>query len=651
MHKPKDSSPPGMPNTWKPAPGLFSLFLPALISASGWILAMVVDYFVYGLWPGSGVRVLFYVLIYLPVGLPVLASAFRHATKGQIFSEFTLMSLATLGAFALQEFAEAVAVMLFYTVGENLQSLALRRAKSHISGLMDQRPDQVTLIHKEGNRRVPARDLKPGDRVLAQPGERLALDGELISDSGRFDTRSLTGESRPMKGQKGDVVLAGMVNLRHPVEVEVSAAYEDSRLSQILDLTEKASLHKAPTEIFIRRFARYYTPAVVGLALAICLIPYFWADPYIFQDWLYRALVFLVISCPCALVIAIPLGYVGGLGAASRQGILFKGSAYLDRMSRIRHIVWDKTGTLTEGELEVQEVFLTPGLDPGEYLPWVSALEKNSRHPIALALVRLGESLPPPPQDPRSPVEWEGRGIEGEVNGQILRVGNFRWLDQLSIPYPREHSMTPATTVALALGDQYLGYIRLGDRIRPEAAQVIGDLRKAGIESSILSGDQETAVRHLAERLGISRFHGGLLPDEKVRQMEKIKARDGLSAFVGDGINDGPVLAWSDLGIAMGKGADLAMEAADLIIDGSRLDKIPQAITIGRRTRDTVWQNLFLAFVVKLLVLTLGAFGLASLWEAVFADVGVALLAIANALRIQKISLKVKTPEPGNREP
>lgn len=624
-------------------PGLFSLFLPVLISGTGWIIALCLDLLAPSLWPSDWFRALTYGLLYLPVGLPVLRSALDQVSKGNFFTEFMLMGLATLGAFAIREYPEAVAVMLFYTVGENFQSLAVRRAKTNISELMDQRPDQVMRIDKDGLSKVAAQAVQPGDRLRAQPGERLALDGILLSERGRFDTQSLTGEARPRTGSKGDRVLAGMINLRHPVEIEVTAAYEDSRLSQILDITQKASAQKAPTERFIRRFARHYTPVVVGLALALCLLPYFWADPYVFRDWLYRALVFLVISCPCALVISIPLGYVGGLGAASRQGILFKGSPFLDRLSRIRHMVWDKTGTLTQGDLEVEEIVLNPGEDPDRFLPPVKALEKNSQHPVAAALVRHLYAYADPALSPENPTEWEGMGIEAQWEGQKLRAGNFRWLEQLSIPFPEEHRHFPATTVALAYGDRYLGYVILGDRLRSGAREVIAELQREGVESSILSGDQENAVRQVAEKLNIRSFRGGLLPDEKVLAMEEIKSREGLSAFVGDGINDGPVLAWSDLGIAVGKEANLAMEAADMVIDGDPLRKIPLAFRISRRTRSIIWQNLILALVVKAGVLILGAYGMASLWEAVIADVGVTLMAIANAWRIQRVN------KPGNR--
>lgn len=615
---------------------LLKLFLPALLSALGWISAMLIDSLNPQLWPSPWIRICWYLLAYLPVGLPVIQSAIRHARKGTIFSEFSLMSLATLGAFAIKEYPEAVAVMLFYTVGENLQSLAVKRARGSIRQLMDQRPDIVTQVEEHGTRQVPARSLGPGDRFLAKPGERLALDGRLLSDHGRFDTQSLTGESRPLVSRLGDPVLAGMIALRAPVEIEVTADYTHSRLSQILELTEQASQQKAPTEQFIRRFARIYTPAVVLAALAICLLPYFWSDPYIFRDWLYRALVFLVISCPCALVISIPLSYVGGLGAASRQGILFKGSSYLEALSRVKHIVWDKTGTLTESGFSVETIHLDGDRDPDLYLPMVKALETNSQHPLAKAIVQELADLSTDSVAIENPMEWEGLGIEGLVNGQRLILGSFRWLDQASIAYPETHRHTSQTTVAMAYGGTYIGYIRFGDKIRIQAKEVIAQLRDRGIESSLLSGDQEPVVESLATKLGIRRYQGNLLPDEKVQWMKEIKEKEGLTAFVGDGVNDGPVLAWSDLGIAMGKGSDLAIEAADLVIDDDRLEKITVAMKISRRTQQIVWQNLWLAFGVKALVLILGAYGQATMWEAVFADVGVALLAVANALRVQQ---------------
>lgn len=616
---------------------LFKMFLPAIISFILLIIAIVFDNYFPQNWFKGYLRLGWYIIAYLPVGIPVLKEAFESITKGEFFSEFLLMCIATLGAFAIGEYPEGVAVMLFYTIGEVFQTLAVSRAKSNIKSLLDQRPDEVSILANNLVQTVKAADVSIGTIIQLKSGEKLGLDGELISEKASFNTAALTGESKPDTKVKGETVLAGMINGTTIAQVKVTTAYNDSKLSKILEMVQNATAQKAPTELFIRKFAKIYTPIVVFLAIAICLLPYFFVPNYDFNDWLYRALVFLVISCPCALVISIPLGYFGGIGAASKNGILFKGSNFLDSIANIQNVVMDKTGTMTEGVFMVQEVIISNEFEREEILKMVNALESQSTHPVATAIHNYVGAIDPA-IELKNVEEIAGHGLKAEINGKELHVGNFKLMDKFSIPYDIDPDSIVYTLIAIAYDKKFAGYLTIADLIKEDAQLTIDKLKSMGVKTTMLSGDKNTVVQFVANKLGISNAFGDLLPEDKVNKVNEIKAKNETVAFVGDGVNDAPVVALSTVGIAMGGlGSDATIETADVVIQDDKPSKIPMAINIGKQTRKIVWQNITLAFVVKGIVLILGAGGLATMWEAVFADVGVALLAILNAVRIQKM--------------
>ena len=623
-HSQIDSSP------WK-------MFLPSIISFILLLIALYFDHLLKPDWFTDWIRIGWYVIAYLPVGLPVLKEALGSILKGAFFSEFFLMGIATVGAFAIGEYPEGVAVMLFYSVGEVFQTLAVSRAQANIKSLLDQRPDEVTVLRDNKPETIKAETVSIGEIIQLKAGEKLGLDGELISDKASFNTAALTGESKPDTKTKGEPVLAGMINLNTVVQVKVTTAYSDSKLSKILEMVQNATSQKAQTELFIRKFAKIYTPIVVYLAIAITLVPYFFVANYDFSDWLYRALIFLVISCPCALVISIPLGYFGGIGAASKNGILFKGSNFLDVIANIQNVVMDKTGTMTEGVFKVQEVVFNENFNQKEILEMVNALESKSTHPVATAIheyvgeVNTNLSL-------ENVEEIAGHGLKATVDGKELLVGNFKLMDKFSIKYDADTSKIVYTLIAIAYDQQFVGYLTVADSIKQDAKITIEKLRKLGVKTTMLSGDKNSVVQFVAKELGIQNAFGDLLPEDKVNKLKEIKAQNQTVAFVGDGVNDAPVVALSDVGIAMGGlGSDATVETADVVIQDDMPSKIPMAINIGKQTKKIVWQNITLAFVVKAVVLILGAGGLATMWEAVFADVGVALLAILNAVRIQRM--------------
>jgi Zn2+/Cd2+-exporting ATPase len=617
--------------------GMFQMFLPAIISFVLLLIGIGIDNYFPQSWFSGYVRVGWYIIAYLPVGLPVLKEAYESIMKGDVFSEFFLMCIATIGAFAIGEYPEGVAVMLFYTIGENFQGLAVSRAKSNIKSLLDQRPDEVNIIENNVTIKVKAADVKIGAIIQLKAGEKLGLDGELLSDTASFNTAALTGESKPATKVKGETVLAGMINGNTIAQVKVTTDYKDSKLSRILEMVQNATTKKAPAELFIRKFAKIYTPIVVYLAIAICLLPMLFVDNYIFSDWLYRALVFLVISCPCALVISIPLGYFGGIGAASKNGILFKGSNFLDSISTIQNVVMDKTGTMTEGVFKVQEVIISDGFDKEEILKLVNVLESQSTHPVATAIHnhvgQIDSSI-----ELKNVEEISGHGLKAEINGKELHVGNFKLMDKFGIKYDLDPNSVVYTTIAIAYDKKFAGFLTIADEIKEDAQETVSKLKALGVKVTMLSGDKTNVVQFVANKLGIANAFGDLLPEDKVNKLNDIKAKNQTVAFVGDGVNDAPVIALSTVGIAMGGlGSDATIETADIVIQDDKPSKIPMAINIGKQTKKIVWQNITLAFVVKAFVLILGAGGLATMWEAVFADVGVALLAILNAVRIQKM--------------
>jgi len=613
------------------------MFLPAMISLMLLLIGIALDYYIKPDWFTGWVRLIWYLTAYIPVGWPVLKEAYENIRNGDVFSEFFLMGIATVGAFSIGEYPEGVAVMLFYSVGEVFQAMAVTRAKTNIKSLLDQRPDEVTVLREGKPMTVKAEKVITGEIIQLKSGEKLGLDGELLSETASFNTSALTGESKPDTKTKGESVLAGMINLNTVSQVKVTKAYQDSKLSKILEMVQNATAQKAPTELFIRKFAKIYTPIVVFLAIGITFLPYFFIDGYLFRDWLYRALVFLVISCPCALVISIPLGYFGGIGAGSRNGILFKGSNFLDILANVQNVVMDKTGTMTEGVFKVQEVNFMNKFNKDEILKLVNAVESKSSHPVATAIHEyVGEV------DHSVPLgnieELPGYGLKTTISGKELLVGNFKLMEKFGIRYDMKPESNIYTLIAIAYDQKFVGYLTIADSIKADAQLTINTLKSLKVNTIMLSGDKTSVVKHVADTLGIEKAYGDLLPEDKVNKVKEIKSKNQTVAFVGDGVNDAPVVALSDVGIAMGGlGSDATIETADVVIQDDRPGKIPMAINIGKQTKKIVWQNIILAFAVKAVVLALGAGGLATMWEAVFADVGVALLAILNAVRIQRM--------------
>ena len=588
---------------------------------------------------------IWYIVAYLPVGLPVMKEAWESIKDKDYFSEFTLMFVATLGAFYIGEYPEGVAVMLFYSVGELFQEKAVDKAKRNIGALLDVRPEEAAVVRDERVVIENPQNVKVGETIEIKTGGRVPLDGMMLNEVAAFNTAALTGESVPRSIRMGEEVLAGMIVTDKVIRIKVIRPFDKSALARILELVQNASERKAPAELFIRKFARVYTPIVIGLAVLIVLLPFIYSliTPqflFTFNDWLYRALVFLVISCPCALVVSIPLGYFGGIGAASRLGILFKGGNYLDAVTKINTVVFDKTGTLTKGTFEVQSCNCESGVSEEELIRMIASVESSSTHPIAKAVVNYAGRRDIELSSVTDSKEYAGLGLEAAVNGVQVLAGNGRLLSKFQIEYPPELLSITDTIVVCAIGNKYAGYLLLSDSLKEDARIAIQNLKALGIQNiQILSGDKQSIVSNFAEKLGISEAYGDLLPDGKVKHLEELRQHtENQVAFVGDGMNDAPVLALSNVGIAMGGlGSDAAIETADVVIQTDQTSKVAEAIKVGKLTRRIVWQNISLAFGVKLLVLILGAGGLATLWEAVFADVGVALIAIMNAVRIQKM--------------
>lgn len=596
-----------------------------------------------GAFQSSWVQMVYFLVAFLPVGVPVLREAWECFREREFFNEFTLMALASVGAFYIGEYPEGVAVMLFYAVGEKLQEGAVSRARGHIRALLDVRPETARVVRDGQTTEEVAPDtVRPGDVLEVRPGERVPLDGVLLTPYATFDTAALTGESVPRLIEKDAEVLAGMIASDTVVRIRVTRPAGESALARILAMVEDAAERKAPAELFIRKFARVYTPAVTALAALVVLTPYIYSlfvpsFVYVFDDWLYRGLVFLVISCPCALVVSIPLGYFGGIGAASRQGILFKGGNYLDAITQVDTVVFDKTGTLTQGRFEVSDVQAS-SLQADELLALVASMEQGSNHPVGQAVVRAAKARGLALETFAREEELSGLGIRAvSDDGRACLAGNVRLMRREGIALPPSADAVEETAVFCAVGGQYAGCIVLADVVKPDSVEAVRRLRALGIRDiEMLSGDREGIVTRMAGRLGIDRAWGDLLPEGKVEHLKALKDKGWRTAFVGDGMNDAPVLALADVGIAMGGlGSDAAIETADVVIQTDQPSKVAEAVRLGRRTRHVVWQNITFALAVKLVILALGAMGMAGLWAAVFADVGVAMLAICNALRIQ----------------
>lgn len=601
-------------------------------------IGLILDAFVEPAWFFKPVRIAWYGIAYLPVGLPVMKQAYEQLKKGDLFTEFFLMVIATIGAFLIGEYPEGVAVMLFYSVGELFQHNAVKKARSNIKALLDIRPKTAHVQRDDSFQTVHPKDVNIGDIIRVKPGERIPLDGKLLTDRAAFDTSAITGESKPRRYQKDEEVLSGFINQDQVIEIKVTSTFENNSITRILKMVQEAASRKSKTEQFIRSFASVYTPIVVLLATLLVLLPWFFVNDYAFQEWFYRGLVFLVISCPCALVISIPLGYFGGIGAASRNGILVKGSNYLDVLKSVKTVVFDKTGTLTKGVFAVQD-FESFEYSKEELFTLLHAAEKNSTHPIAKAITDYTQSRIEAIPEVSVQSEIPGHGIHALVDGTDVLVGNKKLMEKENI-FLNGYTDSDDAIIYFAVDGKHAGVLKISDEIKEDSGPAIEKVKKLGVERTfMLTGDIQSEAERIRGLLKIDKVFAELLPEQKADMLEEIQQKyDGTTVYVGDGINDAPVLALSDVGIAMGAmGSDAAIETADIVIQTDQPSKLATAITISQKTRNIVWQNIGLALGVKGVVLFMGAIGIATLWEAVFADVGVALLAVLNAIRIQKM--------------
>ena len=577
-----------------------------------------------------------YITAYLIVGWKVIASAVKNIIRGQFFDEQFLMAIATLGAFAIHQMSEAVAVMLFYVTGELFQDIAVGRSRKSIKSLLEIKPDYANLKSGVEVIKVSPEEVKVGDIIVVKAGEKVPLDGTILDGTSFVDTAALTGESVPRKVNVKDEVMAGMINQSGLLTIKVNKLFGESSVSRILELVENATSQKAETEKFITTFARYYTPIVVIGALLLAIVPPLLFSGQTFGDWIYRALVVLVISCPCALVISIPLGYFGGVGLASRKGILVKGSNFLDALTQVTTVVFDKTGTLTKGEFKVSEVVTSNGFSKEEILEYAAYAETHSNHPVAQSITEAYQAKIDITKITQTE-EISGHGIKAVVDGKTILAGNDKMLHKENI----EHSVcqVDGTVVHVTIDRVYAGYIIISDSLKDDAIEAIENLKAKKIQTVMLTGDNQYAAQAFAKRLGIDRFYSELLPEDKVKHIEQLiaESKGGKVAFVGDGINDAPVIARADVGIAMGAlGSDAAIETADVVLMTDSPSKVALAIDVAKITRNIVWQNIYFAMGIKLAFIVLGVFGIATMWEAVFGDMGVALIAIFNALRILK---------------
>ncbi len=603
-----------------------------LVALILFIFAMVIKF--ENEWINKGI----FIVAYIIVGFEILKKAIKNIFKGKIFDENFLMAVATIGAFAIGEFPEAVAVMLFYQIGESFQDYAVDKSKKSIVSLMDIRPDYANVYKNEKIEKVNPEEVKIGETIIVKPGEKIPLDGRIIEGTTTLDTKALTGESLPREAKTGEKVLSGCINLNGVIKIEVEKAYGESTVSKILDLVENASSKKSKSENFITKFAKYYTPIVVIIALILAIVPPLVISGATFSDWIYRALSFLVVSCPCALVISIPLSFFGGIGGASKMGVLIKGSNYLEALSNLEIAVFDKTGTLTKGIFEVQKV--EPVEISKEELLKISAYAENySNHPISKSIKQAYKKE----IDEEQIINYEelsGLGTVATVNNQEILVGNEKLMQEKGINF--EECTDIGTILYVAIDKKYVGYILIADTIKEDAKKTIEDLKKNGVKQTVmLTGDKKEVGESIAKQIGMDKVYTELLPTDKVQKVEellKTRTEKGKLAFVGDGINDAPALALADIGIAMGGlGADSAIEAADIVIMTDEPSKIVKSIKLSKKTMRIVKENIIFAIAIKILVLILSALGISTMWEAVFADVGVSIIAIINALRALKV--------------
>jgi len=577
-----------------------------------------------------------FITAYLISGWKVITKALKNIFKGQVFDENFLMTIATIGAFAIDEMAEGVAVMLFYVVGELFQDIAVNRSRRSIKSLLEIKPDYANLKRDGETKKVSPESVNIGDYIIVKAGEKIPLDGEITEGTSFVDTSALTGESVPRKVREKDIALAGMINQSGLLTIKVTKLFSESSISKILVLVENATSKKAQTEKFITTFAKYYTPVVVFGALLLAVIPPLFFAGQTFNDWIYRALVVLVISCPCALVISIPLGYFGGIGGASKKGILVKGSNFLDALTQVKTVVFDKTGTLTKGEFKVSEITTTNGFNKETILEYAAYSEAHSTHPIAKSiLVAYSKGLDN--ARIKNVDEISGHGIRAVVDGKEILIGNDKLLHKEDIKH--DNCYVEGTVVHVVIEKKYAGYIIISDSIKEDAIEAVSSLKKKGINTVMLTGDNKYAAEIYSRKLGIDEYYAELLPENKVEQIEKLLSatHDGKVAFVGDGINDAPVIARADVGIAMGAlGSDAAVETADVVLMTDSPMQVVNSIEVAKRTRMIVWQNIGFAMGIKLFFILLGVFGIATMWEAVFGDMGVAIIAILNAMRVMK---------------
>lgn len=587
----------------------------------------------------NSIELVLYLISYVLVGGEVVLGALRNIRRGQVFDENFLMGIATIGAFAIGEYPEGVAVMLFYQVGEMFQDMAVNRSRKSISALMDIRPDFANLKINGDIKKVDPEEVSIGDIIVVKPGEKVPLDGKVIEGSSMVDTAALTGESVPREVGRGDSILSGVINKNGLLTIEVEKEFGDSTVAKILDLVQNASSKKAPTENFITKFARYYTPTVVFAALALAIIPPLFIEGATFSDWVYRALSFLVVSCPCALVVSIPLGFFGGIGGASKNGILVKGGNYLEALNDVEMLVFDKTGTLTKGIFKVTEINSENNISKDELIAYAAYAENYSNHPIGASILKAyGKEIDK--YKIENYEEISGHGVKVIIDGKEVLAGNYKLMNRENIPYKQVETI--GTLVHVAIDKKYAGYIVISDELKEDSAKAIKDLKAIGVKKTVmLTGDNEKVGSKIAKELRLDEVYAELLPDQKVEKLEllfKEKSPKGKIVFVGDGINDAPVLARADIGIAMGGvGSDAAIEAADVVIMTDEPSKIASAIKIAKKTRSIVMQNIVFALGVKIIILGLVAIGMGTMWEAVFGDVGVALLAVLNAMRAMKV--------------
>jgi len=603
------------------------------IGAATFLAAVIINFNIQWL------QVALFVISYIIVGGDVVKKAVKNIFKGQVFDESFLMSIATIGAFLIGEYPEGVAVMLFYQVGELFQSYAIDKSRGSIASLMDIRPDYANIKKGDELIKVDPDEVQIGDIIVVKAGEKIPLDGKVIDGSSMVDTSALTGESVPREIEVGNDILSGCININGVITIEVTKEFEESTVSKILDLVENASSKKSHSEQFITKFARYYTPVVVVIAAILAIVPPLILEGATFSDWIYRALAFLVVSCPCALVISIPLSFFGGIGGASKKGILVKGSNYLEALAETQIVVFDKTGTLTKGVFNVQEIH-PEGVSKEELLEFTAYAESYSNHPISISLKSAyGKEID---NGRISEVEEiSGHGVSAKVDGKKILAGNIKLMKKMNIPYFEGELI--GTVVHVAVDNQYAGYILIADEVKADSAKAIKELKEANIKQTVmLTGDNKNVGSKVAKELGLDKVYAELLPGDKVDKLEELflqKSGKGKLAFVGDGINDAPVLARADIGIAMGGlGSDAAIEAADIVIMTDEPSKIATGMKISKKTLKIAHQNIVIAIGIKIIVLILSALGIATMWAAIFADVGVTIIAVLNAFRALNVN-------------